>query len=193
MKTQKLGIIGGTFDPVHNGHLLVAEWLQKSLYLDKVYFIPNHIHPFQKRNDITPDNIRLQMLRIALADYPNFEIDTIELDKQGISYSVDTIRFYKKRYPPAELFLLIGEDNYSEFYKWKDPEEIKDSVQVVVYRRKSADRSEQQPDRGILFVDSPEIDISSTQIRNRIKEGQSCSKFLPQSVDDFILENGLYR
>jgi len=193
MKKQKLGILGGTFDPVHNGHLSAAEWMLRHLPLDKIYFIPNHIHPFQKRSDITPDSMRLQMLETALIEYPDFEIDTIELDKQGVSYSIDTIRAYKKRYPSAELFLLIGEDNFSEFGKWKEPEEIKKTAQVIVYKRGPVNRPELHIDKGFQFVDSPKIDISSTVIRQRIKAGRSCSEFLPKSVEDFILENELYK
>ncbi len=101
---KKAALFGGTFDPVHLGHLQIAEWVQNLLQLDRVIFIPNYLHPLRKRRDITSSDFRLQMLRAALQNYPSFECDPIEIERGGISYTIDTLYYFRKKYSQTELF-----------------------------------------------------------------------------------------
>ncbi len=187
-----LGLFGGTFDPVHLGHLVVAEWLTDSLGLQKTVFIPNYRHPFGKREDITPGEVRLEMLRLALKRYPQFEISSIELDRKGISYTVDTVQYFKEKYPDEDLYYFIGADNLKEFLSWKEPHQILRMAYLVVFNRSSSPFIEPFQHKNLLYVDSPTIDISSTHIRHRIRKNCSFRSLVPDTVYDFIINNSLY-
>ena len=121
---KRIGLFGGTFDPIHLGHTLVAEWLQHKLDLDTIHFIPNYIHPFAKRKDISSSQNRLQMLNLALNDYPSFKICDYEINTKEVSYSIHTIQYFKKTFPEDILFYLIGSDNVDEFSLWKNSDDI---------------------------------------------------------------------
>ena len=191
MDLNKIGLFGGTFDPVHAGHLIIAEWVLEELQLDHLFFIPAFLHPFHKRSDIAPAQKRLEMLQMALSGYKRFSADRVEIEREGVSYAVDTIRYFRKKYEGAELFYLIGGDNLADFERWKEPQAIKKLTNLVVYERGSA--IVKAGNKDILIPQSPFIDISSTQIRRRIADGKSCRSLLPPGVYDYIIENGLYR
>ncbi len=190
---SKIALFGGTFDPVHLGHLIVAEWAWDALGLDKVIFIPNHIHPFRKRRDITPPEQRLDMLELALQAYPNFEVSSVELKRKGVSYTVDTLEYFHKTYPDSELFFLIGADNLLKFDEWKKPQRILELAKIVVYNRDDSQVESDTRNERIIYLNSPNIKISSTQIRERIKQGHSCKSMLPLKVWQYIEENHIYK
>lgn len=188
---QKIGLFGGTFDPVHIGHLIVAEWVCDALGLDRIIFVPNRIHPFHKRQGISESQARFEMLQLALRPFPKFEISRFELDRDRVSYTIDTVRHFKERFPNAELFVIIGADNLDEFDKWKEPQAILQLAHLVVYNRKGYHK---RPESGrIIYLETPHIEISSTQIRERLKNGQACRALLPGEVYDYILKHHLYR
>lgn len=189
---KKAALFGGTFDPVHRGHLQIAEWVQNLLRLDRVIFIPNLIHPLRKRGNITSSEFRLQMLNIALRDYPAFDCDPVEIERGGISYTVDTLRYFNELYPQSDLYFLIGADNLNEFPKWKAPQEIVKRAKIVVYNRADATLPSSLPADRFIFTDSPQINISSTEIRNRLASGLGCDDMLPGPVLRFIKENQVY-
>ncbi len=191
---KKIALFGGTFDPVHLGHLIVAEWAWDMLGLDKVFFIPNHIHPFRKRTNITPPEQRLAMLKLALQTYPDFEVSAVELERKGVSYTVDTLEYFHQEYPESELFFLIGADNLQKFDHWKQPERILKLARIVVYNRDDTNRTA-IPRRSsrFIYLNSPNIKISSTQIRERIKQGHSCKSMLPLNVWQYIEQNSIYK
>ncbi len=191
--SKKIGLFGGTFDPIHIGHLIVAEWLQDALRLENVFFIPNLIHPFAKRSDITPAEHRLGMLRLALEPFEHFRISEYEIKKNGVSYSVETIEYFERQFPQAQLFFFIGADNLAEFHKWHRYKDILKKVRLVVYDRKEGTIPPQLPADKILFLQTPLIEISSTLIRRRISRGQAVRSLLPHGVWDYIRQNGLYR
>ncbi len=191
--SSKIGLFGGTFDPIHIGHLIVAEWLQDALGLENVFFIPNLIHPFAKRNDITSAEHRLGMLRLALEPFEHFRISEYEIKKDGISYSVETIEYFERQFPQAQLFFFIGADNLPEFHKWHRYKDILKKVRLVVYDRKEGTAPPQLPADKILFLQTPLIEISSTLIRQRISQGRAVRSLLPHGVWDYIRQNGLYR
>jgi len=187
---KRIGLFGGTFDPVHLGHTVIAEWLQFKLDLDVVYFIPNYIHPFAKRNDILDPEHRLIMLELALSDYPTIKICNYEIEKKGISYSIDTIRHFGEQYPGAKLYYLIGGDNINDFNRWKEADEIFNLASVVVYNRmvKNGEASNK-----FEYLDSPLIGISSSQIRDHIKRGLPYRSFLHPDVCQYIDQKMIYR
>lgn len=189
---NKIALFGGTFDPIHLGHLKVAEWVKDVLNLDKVIFIPNHIHPFQKRKNITSSEYRLKMLELALQEYPQFDLDSVEIARKGVSYTIDTILHFQKLYPQTDLFLLIGADNLLELPKWKDTQGILSLVKIVVYNRESRQSVPMMDKNHFIFLESPKIEISSTDIRERLAEGRSCKSMLPAEVINFIDKNKVY-
>ncbi|MEJ2545250.1 MAG: nicotinate (nicotinamide) nucleotide adenylyltransferase [Calditrichaceae bacterium] len=187
---KRIGLFGGTFDPVHLGHTIVAEWMQSKLNLDEVHFIPNYIHPFAKREDILNSAHRLKMLELAVAGYPDFKICRFEIDRNEISYSIDTIRYFQKQFPDHSIYYLIGADNINEFDYWKEADEIFNLAKVVVHNRKSDDIN--IPDQ-FEYIESPLIEISSSQIRKHIKKGLPYHSFLHPDVYEYIEQHKLYR
>ena len=189
---RKIALLGGTFDPVHYGHLQLAEWIKKRLQLDSIFFIPIHSHPFSKRKDITPAEHRLNMLQLAVSSYDNFEVSTVELERGGVSYTVDTLRFFHERLPETEFYFLLGDDNLAEFRKWKEPDEIRRLAKIVVFRRGALRESNKKKYPDFIFVNNPLIRISSSEIRQRLRNGKAVNDFLPPSVHAYIERHGLY-
>ncbi len=192
---EKIGLFGGTFDPIHLGHTLIAEWMLNYLDLTKVIFIPNKIHPFAKRENIIPAEERAEMIRLAIKDFPFFEMSTLEIERLGVSYTVDTIRTMIKDYPDAEIYYIMGEDNLDKFTLWKKSEEILKLARVVTFRRRSGAKTS-LPERYLdkmLRLKSPYFDISSTDVRERIKKGEKYQSLLYPQVYRYIMGNNLYR
>ena len=190
LQQKQIGLFGGTFDPIHLGHTIVAEWLKHKLSLDEVHFIPNAIHPFLKRPDITESKNRLQMMELALRDFPAFKICRYEIEKKETSYSIDTIRYFKSKETSARLFYLIGGDNVEEFHLWKNWEDILKLTTVVVFNRRNQQIKNEDK---FTFIDSPLIEISSSLIRKHIKTGLPFQSFLHPEVFKYIVQNKLYQ
>lgn len=188
---MKIGIYGGTFDPVHHGHLITAKYILEERKLDKLIFIPCYISPHKVHKFSSNENQRLEMLKLALENEPKFEISDYELINKEISYTVKTLEYLSKTYDDIEL--IIGYDNLLVFPDWKEPDRIFELATVVVLKRKS-DLNERINKYFELaeFVDSPIIEISSTDIRKRINLEKSVKFLLPENVLNFIYENNLY-
>ena len=189
---MKIGLLGGTFDPVHTGHLIIAEWALAELDLDKVIFIPNNAHPFNKRSDISPAAERIMMLSLALQNYSYFEISDYEIEKGGVSYTVDTISHFYKKYPGSEFYYIIGADNVAAFQKWKDPHKIAEISQIVVFKREGIDVNTATGQLNFIKLDNPQIEISSSMIRKRIAQRKQCNTMLPNKVYEYIHAKQLY-
>jgi nicotinate-nucleotide adenylyltransferase len=188
----KLGIFGGSFDPVHLGHLLVAQAAIEELGLDKLFFVPAAQSPFKPENQPAPTPARLQLLRLALAGRTNCEIDEQEIRRGGVSYTIDTLRDYAERFPGAELFYLIGADHAAKLDKWREPDELARLVEFVVIPRPGESVLEfPKPFRGRILKGFP-IEISSSQIRARVKAGLPVDHLMPPFVADAIRAAGLY-
>lgn len=187
---MRLGILGGTFDPIHQGHLLLAQTAQTQHRLDKVLFVPALIPPHKtSKRDMTPAPYRYKMTQLALLEHPDFEISDTEFNRPDISYTVDTLRQIQKEYPGAELFLLVGADAAANFSKWKDFGEIKKMAVILAAPRPGAAASGQE----ILWLKMAECGISSSEIRERVSEGKSLEKgTLPARVEAYIREMNLY-
>ena len=192
LQKMKLGIFGGSFDPVHLGHLLVAQAAIEELGLDRLFFIPAAQSPFKPENQPAPTPARLQLLRLALAGRTNCEIDEQEIRRGGVSYTIDTLRDYAKKYPGAELFYLIGADHAAKLDKWREPDELARLAEFVVIPRPGELVVEfPKPFRGRILKGFP-IEISSSQIRARVKAGLPVDHLVPPFVADAIRVAGLY-
>ncbi len=192
---MKIGLFGGTFDPIHNGHLIIAEWVREELQLDKIIFIPAGDPPHKQENNITPIRHRLTMVSLAIAANERFSLSDIEVKKAGKSYTVETLRTLQNHFPPQiNLFWIIGSDSLFDLPNWFQPDEIVKLAQIVVYPRPaySVDEAAARFKDRVLYVDSPLIDISSTLIRERIRQEKSVRYLLPESVFNYIRRENLY-
>jgi nicotinate-nucleotide adenylyltransferase len=195
MAPMTLGILGGTFNPPHTGHLIVAEAVRSELALDKILFIPVAIPPHKMNHDIAAPHHRVEMLRRAVEGNPYFEVSEMEVRRGGISFTVDTLRQLQRERPDARLFLLIGMDNLPEFPTWRSPERILELATVVVMTRPGFAANDVPPDlKGrVRMCPVPTIGIASSDIRARVKEGKSIRYLVADSVRDYIHHHNLYR
>jgi nicotinate-nucleotide adenylyltransferase len=190
---MRIGMLGGSFDPPHVGHLLIAVDAFEALALDKLYFIPASIQPLKVGQAGAPAHARVEMVRRLLGEDSRFGVDTIEADREGVSYSVDTVAAYAARYPDAERFFLVGGDVLETFRLWREPDRITQLAQVVMVRRGGGSPTVELRGEGIRPLDTRTIDVSSTEIRARVRAGQSINGFVPPAVAAYIAEAGLYR
>lgn len=194
---KKIGLFGGTFDPIHNGHLIIAEYLRDELNLHEIWFIPSKVHPLKNNRDITSADLRLRMIELAIQKNEYFKICDIEIKRVGISYTIQTIDELLKRYHNLhpKFFFFIGMDNVNELHQWKDPLQILKKSQVVAFGRPGFIPQEScKPYLPyIQFVYVPLLEISSTEIRNRLKEGRTVRYLLPDAVWQLIKRENLYR
>ena len=189
---MKLGICGGSFDPVHLGHLLVAQAAVEELGLDKLFFVPAAQSPFKADIKPAPDSVRLQLLRLALAGKTNCEIDEQEIQRGGTSYTIDTLRDYAKKFPGAELFYLIGADNAAKLIEWREAGELARLAEfIVVPRPGGAAANFPAPFRGRVLKGFP-FGVSSSQIRARVKKNLSIENLVPPAVAEAIRAAGIY-
>jgi nicotinate-nucleotide adenylyltransferase len=191
---MKIGLFGGTFDPAHVGHLLVAQHARELLGLDRLVLIPSATSPHKRNRILTPAEHRLAMLRIAVAGVPHFEVSDAEVRRGGVSYSIDTLRVMQREHPGAELTLLIGLDNVADFGTWRDPEGILSLAEVAVLARPGY-RNAAPGDpfaRRMRLCAVPEIDIASRDIRRRVREHRSIHWMVPPEVENYIYTHGFY-
>jgi nicotinate-nucleotide adenylyltransferase len=186
------GILGGTFDPPHMGHLILAQSAFEALRLDQVIFIPTSIQPHKINKVGTPGEIRFKMLELAIDNDPRFGISKVEIGRPGISYTVDTFAILHAQYPEDNLYLIMGSDNVVDIAAWKDPEQLFSLCKVAAARRPDYTSTGPYANR-VRYFDMPSIQLSSTLIRKKVKEGGSIKYLVPASVEDYILSNGLYR
>lgn len=189
----KLGIYGGSFDPVHLGHLLVAQAAVEELGLNRICFIPVAQSPFKPEQKPAPDALRLQFLRLALAGRADCEVDAQEIQRGGISYTVDTLRHYARRFPAAKLFYLIGADNAAKLDEWREPAELARLAEfVAIPRPGGAEAVFPAPFRGRTLRGFP-FAVSSSEIRARIRAGLTIEHLVPPTVAGAIAAANAYR
>ena len=192
---KRLGVIGGTFDPIHNGHLLLARFVSEQTGLDKVLFIPAAAPPHKNhREDIAPAASRWSMVELALEGIDDFEASRLELDRPGRSYTVDTVRQLRLDHPDVEIFLIIGTDNTRDLSSWHDPDSILEMCTVVSGSRiiDTPDGASDAVAARVLVLDTPVIDISSTEIRRRVRDGLPIHSMVPDKVASHIQARRLY-
>jgi len=195
-KVQKIGLFGGTFDPVHTGHLILAEFIREAAGLSKIYFIPTKIHPLKNNRHIQTAQHRLKMLEMATGDNPDFLISDFELQQPGTSYTIDTVKSFRQQYPPDnfELYFLVGADNLDQFHLWKQPDELVKLCQFILFGRPGYEISAGANSYAstFRFIEAPLLEISSTEIRKRVRQGLSIRYLVPPGVEDYIKKHTLY-
>jgi nicotinate-nucleotide adenylyltransferase len=184
---KKIGIFGGTFDPIHHGHLILARDAVEQLGLDCVLFIPAAISPHKLEREPTGSDARLEMVRAAIADEPRFALDTMELERGAPSYSVETVEALRARDRDATFYFLVGEDNVTRLHTWHRFHELKEMVQFVVLDRTGLETEHAYP------IIRRHVDISATDIRNRVASRQSIRYLVPTVVEKIIHDRQLYR
>ena len=210
---MNIGVFGGTFDPPHTGHLIVAQDAALALGLDRILFVPAARPPHKRDADVTVPAVRSEMLHRAIADDARFGMDTLELDRPGASYTVDTLRELAARDPLVRWTLLIGADQYEEFATWREPDEIRRLAQLAVLTRRgthgaatgmpgagapdplkggSAVPAAHRIGNGDVVLQVTRIDISATEVRRRVAAGLPIRYLVPQAVEEFIFERKLY-
>lgn len=198
--TRRIGLMGGTFDPIHDGHLVAAQETASVLGLEKVLFLPTGAPPHKQNEPVTDARHRLAMVRLAIQGNPTFELSTIELERPGPSYTVDTLRQIGERYPGVELYFIVGMDSLAELPTWRDPHRLFDLARVVAVLRAGWTpvdlgwiESRLPAARGrVQVVQIPGLDISSTNLRERVAAGRPIRYLVPSAVMAYIEEHGLY-
>lgn len=184
---KKIAIYGGTFDPVHHAHLILAREAIETLSLEKVILVPAAISPLKKAAPVASGEVRLAMLRAAINGEPEFEVDECELQRPPPSYTIDTIREIGRRERDAEIYCLIGEDNVEQLPRWSRFPELAKMVRFVVL-----DRTGKQPTHSYQVI-RRRVDISATEIRRRVAQNESIRYLVPESVEEIIHREKLYR
>lgn len=199
---MRLGLYGGSFDPIHWGHLLLAEQCREQCELDEVWFIPAGSPPHKDPSEITPGKLRADMVEFAIAGCPQFRVNDLELKRSGRSFTVETLEALHAEDPSRELFFLIGADSLVDLPGWREPERICELANIVAVNRGSTIPAEPaHVARGlsaaaiarIRQVTMPGIDLSATDIRRRVRAGQTIRFMVPRAVEAYIEQQGLYR
>ena len=200
---MRLGVFGGTFDPVHLGHLILAEQCREQAGLDEVLFIPSARPPHKLNQPLTPFERRVEMLALAISGQPAFHVDEMEKDRPGPSYTVETLRILKERRPGAELFLIVGGDSLNDLPYWYEPRRIVELATLLIVARPGCEVPPLETWRQALkcpddfplrrqIVPCPLIDIASRDLRQRVGEGKSIRFMVPRAVEVYIGEKKLY-
>lgn len=186
---DKIGILGGTFDPPHLGHLIIANEVMCSQGLDEIWFMPNQEPPHKEKSNAVSNHDRIEMLKLATADQPTFKLKLIELERQGPSFTYDTIKILKKNDPEKQFYFIIGADMVEYLTKWHKIDKLLEMITFIGVKRPSYNLQTSYP---ILYSEVPDIGISSSMIRSRLKEGRTIRYLVPDSVRSYMKENHLY-
>lgn len=199
---SRIGIMGGSFDPIHIGHLFIAEETLEALKLDRIVFIPAGVSPHKLNSKTTDSYHRLLMTALAVNSNPRFLLSNIEIQRGGPSYTIDTIRTLRRMLPEAiELYFITGGDTFIDIETWKDYEELLDLVSFVVFTRAGYDNQlldnkiqllKNNYNGNIIKISIPLLEVSSTDIRERIKQGRTVKYLIQENVEDYIIKNRLY-
>ena len=192
---MRIGVFGGTFDPPHVGHLLLAADAREALQLDRLIFIPAGTQPFKLGTPpVASGQDRLEMVRLAVADDANYAVDDAEINRKGLSFTVDTLEHLAERFKGAQLFLLMGQDSLAAFPQWRNPERIRELATLSAMERFAIPGlGSEAAAEGVVTVSARRVDVSSTEIRERRRAKKSIKGFVPESVERFIEARGLYR
>ena len=191
---KKLGVLGGTFDPIHMGHLVLAEQAREQFELDQIIFIPSASPPHKTEQELSLAIHRFEMTKLALEGNRYFSVSDIELKRKGLSYTIETLRELKGLYKDSEIYFLTGSDVLEEITTWKDPEEIYKLARIVIAVRPGFDKFDPENHfaKKSVIVRITGVDISSTQIREKVRNGESIKYLVPSKVEEYIKKKNLY-
>lgn len=202
MNRKKVGIMGGTFDPIHNGHLLIAEYSKTALDLNEVLFIPIGIASHKDKNVVLKNTYRYDMTLLAINSNINFNLSTIEMERKEASYTIDTIEQLQSTYRNVDFYFILGSDSLLQIHRWKDFERLLNLCNFIVVKRPNYNNKllEERINKynaiykgDIYLLDTPLINISSTKVRDMVKKGLSINYMVPKPVEIYIHKNKLYR
>ena len=202
MGKARIGLMGGTFDPIHNGHLLLAENSRKAFNLDKIIFMPAGIPPHKKDKHLSSNTHRYNMTLLAINSNRHFFLSDMELKKEGISFTIDTIKYLKSLYIDTEIYFILGSDSLFQIDTWKDYQELLTLCHFIVAPRPNFHNEKLENtvntlnslyNSSIHIVEGPVLDISSSEIRDRVRKGLSISYLVPKPVEEYIYKHGLYK
>ena len=188
-RRKQVGILGGNFNPVHLMHLIIADQVGQLLGLDEVRLMPEYLPPHIDAKKTISAHHRIEMLKLAVQDNPRLKVEDVEIRRQGVSYTIDTMKILKEQNPDTDFYFIIGGDMVAYLPKWRQIDELADLVQFVGVKRPEYSQESPYP---IIWVDIPQMDLSSSLIRKKIAQGCSARYFLPDPVLNYILEKGLY-
>ena len=201
---MRLGLLGGTFDPVHYAHLLLAERCREQCRLDRVVFVPSAVPPHKRDRELTPAPARIEMLELAIAGHEQLAISRCEVDRGGVNYTVDTLRRFRDEEPQTQLFFLLGADMLHDLPSWREADRVCELATIVAVRRDGVAEPDfaclaslVAPERIELFrkhqVEMPVVGLSSTEIRRRVAAGLSIRYMTPRAVEKYVEAHALYR
>ena len=190
---KKIGLLGGTFDPPHCGHLVLAETALDELKLDEVWFLPAFLPPHKRGEKVSPFRHRLHMVRLAVRGNLRFKVLTVEKEKGGLSYTVETLPLLSQKHPSVRFYLLLGSDNLSLLDTWKEPEKVFSMATPVFAHRPLTDEKTPAWMEPAVWLSNPRLEISSTHLRRRVRARRSIRYLVPGAVERYIRMKGLYR
>jgi len=189
---MKVGLFFGSFNPIHIGHLAIANYMLEFTDLEKIWFVVSPHNPLKKKETLLPDIQRLRMVREAIGDFTKFKASDIEFKLPQPSYTINTLAYLKEKIPKNKFALIMGSDNLKTFHRWKNYEEILKNHELFIYPRKNYDGGELKNNKRVHVTQAPEMEISSTMIREAIKNKKDIRFFLPESVWNYISEMKFY-
>jgi len=191
---MKIGLFFGSFNPIHIGHLIIANFMSENTDLEKIWFVVTPQNPFKNKNSLMANHHRLEMVNLAVQDYPKFQASNIEFSLPVPSYTIDTLVVLREKYPQHEFSLLLGEDNLKSFHKWKNYEQILKNHRIFVYPRMGTETQDVEIQHtNIIKVPAPVVEISAVSIRQMIKENKNIRPLVPPEVFTYIDGSSMYK
>lgn len=194
----KIGLFFGSFNPIHIGHLILANYILEKSDMDQVWFVVSPQNPFKEKKSLLKDYNRLDMVNLALTNYPKMRASNVEFSMPKPSYTTDTLAYLKEKYPENSFALIMGEDNLKSLHKWKNAENLIENNQIIVYPRKVeteavAEKNPYLDHKNIHLIDAPILELSATQIREMIKQNQNVRPMLPPEVFEYLDGSNFYK
>lgn len=193
---KKIGLFFGSFNPIHIGHLILANYILENSDMDELWFVVSPQNPFKDKKSLLTDYNRLDMVQLAVKNYPKMRASNVEFSLPKPSYTIDTLTYLKEKYPDYSFALIMGEDNLDSLPKWKNSEKLMSEYQIIVYPRTFEGEkkdSEYLQHENISMVNAPIIELSATEIRNMIKEGKNVRPMLPPEVFEYLDGSSFYK
>ncbi|MEM7103104.1 MAG: nicotinate (nicotinamide) nucleotide adenylyltransferase [Bacteroidota bacterium] len=190
---MKIGLFFGSFNPVHTGHMIIANFLGNHTDIDEVWLVVTPQNPLKQKSNLAPDHVRLDMVRLAIGDHPGIKASDIEFSLPIPSYTIDTLKHLDMIYPDHQFVLVMGGDNLKIFHKWKAYEQILEQFEIYVYKRPGYRLGPLKEHASVTILNAPQLMISATYIRENIKLGKSVRYLVPEAVNELIMSKKLYQ
>ena len=190
---KKIGIYSGSFNPIHHGHVMLANYLVEFSDLDELWFVVSPQNPFKRKADLLDDDERLRMVQLAVGDDPRFRVSDVEMHLPTPSYTINTLTALSERYPEGQFVFICGMDSLQNLHQWREYQKILDNYKLLVFPRESYDGGDLAGHPSVTILKTPILEISSTFIRNCVAEGRDVRHFMPAKAFDYMQEMGFYK